>query len=134
MSIWLSIVGSGKKRNYIFSAFTKNGTFYVKQNENWILNMNVLHDMFPNLYDMSKEGNENCDIRRPKCLCFVTILSLIRAALLHLRMWGVCLIDLSHSVYWLYREVLVRWGVLLNRVQCTNNIGRIIVEGSSMVM
>ena len=24
--------------------------------------MNVLHDMFPNFYDMSKEGTENRDI------------------------------------------------------------------------
>ena len=44
----------------------KNGTVYVKQNENSrpvaILNMNVLHDMFPNFYDISKEGNENSDI------------------------------------------------------------------------
>ena len=24
--------------------------------------MNVLHDMFPNFYDFSKEGNESCDI------------------------------------------------------------------------
>ena len=24
--------------------------------------MNVLHDMFPNFYDLSKGGNENCDI------------------------------------------------------------------------
>ena len=24
--------------------------------------MNVLHDMFPNFYDLSKEGNENQDI------------------------------------------------------------------------
>ena len=55
-----------KKGNYIFSTFTKNGTVYVKQNENSrpvaILNMNVLHDMFPNFNDMSKEGNENRDI------------------------------------------------------------------------
>ena len=27
-----------------------------------ILNMNVLHDTFPNFYDLSKEGNENRDI------------------------------------------------------------------------
>ena len=37
-----------KKRNYIFATFTKNGTVYIKQNENSrpvvILNMNVLHD------------------------------------------------------------------------------------------
>ena len=43
-----------------------NGTVYVKQNENSrpvaILNMNVLHDMFPKFYDISKEGNENRDI------------------------------------------------------------------------
>ena len=24
--------------------------------------MNVLHDMFPNFYDLSKEGNENSEI------------------------------------------------------------------------
>ena len=24
--------------------------------------MIVLYDMFPNFYDLSKEGNENCDI------------------------------------------------------------------------
>ena len=55
-----------KKRNYIFSTFTKNGTVYIKQNENSrplvILNMNGLHDRFPNIYDLSKEGNENRDI------------------------------------------------------------------------
>ena len=38
----------------------------IKQNKNSrlavILNMNVLHDMFPNFYDLSKEGNENHDI------------------------------------------------------------------------
>ena len=55
-----------KKRSHIFGTFTKNGTVYVKQNENSrpvaILNMNVLHDMFPNFYEMSKEGNENPDI------------------------------------------------------------------------
>ena len=52
--------------NYIFGTFTKNETICIKQNENSgpvvILNMNILHDMFPNFYDMSKEGNENCDI------------------------------------------------------------------------
>ena len=46
--------------------FTKNGTVYIKQNENSrpavILNMNVLHDMFPNFCDLSKEENENRDI------------------------------------------------------------------------
>ena len=55
-----------KKRNYIFGTFTKNGTVYIKQNENSrplvILNMNVLNDRFPNLYELSKEGNENYDI------------------------------------------------------------------------
>ena len=55
-----------RKRNYIFGTFTKNGTVYIKQNENYgpvvILNINVLHDMFPNFYDLSKVGNENCDI------------------------------------------------------------------------
>ena len=44
----------------------KKGTVYTKQNENSrpvaILNMNVLHDMFSNFYDLNKEGNENCDI------------------------------------------------------------------------
>ena len=43
----------------------KNDTVYIKQNENSrpavILNMNVLHEMLPNFYDLSKEGNENCD-------------------------------------------------------------------------
>ena len=37
-----------KKRNYIFDTFRKNGTVYIKQDENSrpvvILNMNVLHD------------------------------------------------------------------------------------------
>ena len=46
--------------------FTKIGTVCIKQNENSgsviIVNMNVLHDMFPNVYDLSKEGNENWDI------------------------------------------------------------------------
>ena len=46
--------------------FTKIGTVYIKQNENSrsviIVNMNVLHDMFPNIYDLSKEGHENWDI------------------------------------------------------------------------
>ena len=55
-----------KKMNYIFSKFAKNGTVYIKQNENSmpvvIINMNVLHDMFPNFYDLSKAGNENHDI------------------------------------------------------------------------
>ena len=55
-----------RKRNYIFGTFTKNGTVYIKQNENSrplvILNMNGLHDRFPNIYDLSKEGNENRDI------------------------------------------------------------------------
>ena len=45
--------------------FTKIGTVCIKQNENSrsviIVNMNVLH-MFPNVYDLSKEGNENWDI------------------------------------------------------------------------
>ena len=54
-----------KIRNHIFGTFTKNGTVYIKQNKNSrpvaILNMNVLHDMFPNFYDISKEGNENRD-------------------------------------------------------------------------
>ena len=44
--------GFSKKRNYIFGRFMKNGIVYVKQNENSrsvvILDMNVLHDMFPN--------------------------------------------------------------------------------------
>ena len=39
---------------------------YIKQNENSrpvvILNMNVLHDKFPNFYDLSKEGNKNHDM------------------------------------------------------------------------
>ena len=55
-----------KKRNYIFATFTKNGTVYIKQNENSrpvaILNMNVLYDKFPNFHDLSKESNENRDI------------------------------------------------------------------------
>ena len=55
-----------KKRNYIFGIFTKNGTVYIKENENSrpvvILNMDALHDKFPNFYDLSKEGNENRDI------------------------------------------------------------------------
>lgn len=46
--------------------FTKIRTVCIKQNENSrsviIVNMNVLHDMFPNVYDLSKEGNENWDI------------------------------------------------------------------------
>ena len=46
--------------------FTKIGTVCINQNENSrsviIVNMNVLHDMFPNVYDLSKEGNENWDI------------------------------------------------------------------------
>ena len=45
--------------------FTKIRTVCIKQNENSrsviIVNMNVLH-MFPNVYDLSKEGNENWDI------------------------------------------------------------------------
>ena len=57
-----------KKRNYIFSKFTQNGTVYIKQNENSrpvvIINMNVLHDMFPNFHDLSNEDNENCDTLR----------------------------------------------------------------------
>ena len=44
----------------------KNGTVYIKQNENSrpvvIINMNKLHDMFTNFFDLSKEGNENSDI------------------------------------------------------------------------
>ena len=43
----------------------KNDTVYIKQNENSrpavILNMNVLHEMLPYFYDLSKEGNENRD-------------------------------------------------------------------------
>ena len=43
----------------------KNGTVYIKQNENSrpavILNMNVFHEMLPYFYDLSKEGNENRD-------------------------------------------------------------------------
>ena len=46
--------------------FTKIRTVCIKQNENSrsviIVNMNVLHDMFPNVYDLSKEGHENWDI------------------------------------------------------------------------
>ena len=46
--------------------FTKIGPVCIKQNENSrsviIVNMNVLYDMFPNVYDLSKEGNENWDI------------------------------------------------------------------------
>ena len=46
--------------------FTKNGVVYSKQNENFrpvvIINMNVIHNMSPNFYDLSKEGNENRDI------------------------------------------------------------------------
>ena len=41
--------------------FTKNDTVYIKQNENSrpevIININVLHNMFPNFDDLSKEGN-----------------------------------------------------------------------------
>ena len=44
----------------------KNGTVYIKQNENSrpvvIINMNKLHDIFPNFFDLSKEGYENSDI------------------------------------------------------------------------
>ena len=46
--------------------FTKSDTIYIKQNENSrpmvFINMNVLHDMFPNFFDLNKGGNENCDI------------------------------------------------------------------------
>ena len=52
--------------HHIIGTFMKNGTVYIKQNENSrpvvILNMNVLNEMLPNFYDLSKEGNENCDI------------------------------------------------------------------------
>ena len=77
------------KKGTIYSAhLRRNAIVYNKQNENSrpvvIQNMNALHDMFPNFYDLSKGGNENRDIRRPKCFCFVIMLNLIRAALLHL--------------------------------------------------
>ena len=52
--------------HHIFDTFMKNSTVYITQNENSrpvvILNMNVLHEMLPNFYDLSKEGNENRDI------------------------------------------------------------------------
>ena len=55
-----------KKRNYVFGTFTKNSTVYNKQNENSrpvvIINMVVLHDVFPSVYELSKEGSENRDI------------------------------------------------------------------------
>ena len=51
------------------NTFTKNCTVCIKQNEysrpvvivNMNKNMNVLY-MFLGFYDLSKEGNENCDI------------------------------------------------------------------------
>ena len=50
-----------------------------------IQNMNVLHDMFPNLYDLSKEDDKNRNIsgdKETKSFCFVIILSPTWAALL----------------------------------------------------
>ena len=47
--------------------------------------MNVLHDMFPNYYDLNKESNENRDISGDQNVsAFFVMLSLIRADLLHL--------------------------------------------------
>ena len=55
-----------QEHTVIFDMFTKIGTVYVKQNENSrsviILTMNVLCDMSPNVYDLSKEVNENWHI------------------------------------------------------------------------
>ena len=48
-----------------------------------ITNVNVLH-VFPNFYDLSKEDNENCNIKKPKYFCLAIMLNLISAALLHL--------------------------------------------------
>ena len=55
------------KKGTIYSAhLRRNAIVYNKQNENSrpvvIQNMNALHDMFPNFYDLSKGGNENRDI------------------------------------------------------------------------
>ena len=69
----------------------KSGTVYIKQNKNSrpvvILNMNVLH-VFPNLYDLSKEGNENCDI---------SLLILIEPLFHNFCMLGVSWLSLVHS-------------------------------------
>ena len=55
-----------KRRNLRLGTFTKSATFYIKQNENSrsliVINMPLLHDMFPNFYDLSKEDNEYRDI------------------------------------------------------------------------
>ena len=47
--------------------------------------MNVFHDMFPRFYDLSKEGNENCEISGNQSASVLSFLqSFISAALLHL--------------------------------------------------
>ena len=59
-------------------------------------------------------------IRRPKCFCFVIILNLISAALLH--MWecegSVC--KIFHILCGLYIEVQLRWCVWLSLIHCSN--------------
>ena len=53
-----------KKKELLFSTFTRNGIVYIKQNENSrpVVIIIILHDMFPNFFDLSKNGNENRDI------------------------------------------------------------------------
>ena len=70
--------------------FTKNGTVYIKQNENSrpviIINMNVLY-MFPDFYDLSKEGNENHDTTRDQNAFFFLYISFTFSAECMERLW-----------------------------------------------
>ena len=61
--------------------------------------MNVLHDMFPNFYDLSKEGNENPEILGDKNASVLSHTKFHQGcSVVSVRMWGVCLLDLSHSL------------------------------------
>ena len=57
--------------------------------------MNVLHDMFPNFYDLSKEINENPEILRDKNASVLSHTKFHQGcSVVSVRMWGVCLLDL----------------------------------------
>ena len=92
-SYWTELIGT----------FKKNDTVYVKQKETSrsvvILNINVLHDMFPTFMTWAKNVmkiDTNQETKMP-LFCHHTK-SHQGSSVASVRIWGVCLLDLSHSL------------------------------------
>ena len=115
-----------KRSNYIFVTFTMNGRVYIKQNQNSrsvvIPNMNVLHDMQTNFYNLTKEGKENRDKSGHQNASVLSSYQ-VSSGLLYCiceNVRGLSAPSSTFSAYWLYGEALGRYCVLLTLSRCSN--------------